>query len=105
MTQFAEIRKELEERLETLRRRTNKVERSLRRERDHDSQERAQEAENDEVLERLDAGGIADIEAIENALARIDAGTYGVCANCGQDIAVGRLKAVPFTHTCIDCAS
>ncbi len=99
-----EIRRDLEQRLENLRRRTSKLDRSLRSERSHDSQERAQEAENDEVLERLDAGGFADIQAIEDALARIDAGTYGLCAKCGEEIAAGRLKAVPFTRTCIDCA-
>lgn len=105
MTQFADIRADLEQRLENLRRRTNKVENSLRRERHHDSQERAQEAENDEVLERLESGGLADIEAIEDALARIDAGTYGVCRSCGESIAIGRLKAIPFARTCIDCAA
>lgn len=102
---IGDIRRDLEQRLENLRRRTSKLDRSLRSERSHDSQERAQEAENDEVLERLDAGGFADIQEIEDALARIDAGTYGICAKCGEEIATGRLKAVPFTRTCIDCAS
>ncbi len=104
MTQYADIQKDLEARLEILLKRTTKVEKSLRRERDHDSQERAQEAENDEVLERLDEGGLKEIDAIEGALNRIKAGTYGICASCREPIAVGRLEALPFARTCIDCA-
>ena len=42
--------------------------------------------------------GLVEIEA---ALARIDAGTYGVCAVCGQHIAEGRLEARPWTPYCI----
>lgn len=44
---------------------------------------------------------LADIAA---ALARIEAGTYGVCAVCGRPIAKGRLRARPHASTCIDCA-
>ena len=105
MSEFAEIRENLEQRLESLRRRTSKVQSSLRRERDPDSQERAQQAENDEVLERLDQGGLDEIDAIEGALQRIDAGTYGICTSCNEPIAVARLAAVPFARTCIACAS
>lgn len=41
---------------------------------------------------------------IDAALARIDAGTYGTCTNCGNEIAVGRLEASPWASLCIDCA-
>ena len=41
---------------------------------------------------------------IDSALARIDAGTYGTCTNCGNEIAVGRLEAQPWASLCIDCA-
>ena len=44
---------------------------------------------------------LADIDA---ALARIEAGTYGTCTNCGNEIAVGRLEAHPWASLCIDCA-
>jgi RNA polymerase-binding transcription factor DksA len=104
MSQYAKIQKDLEHRLEVLRRRTSKVETSLRRELNRDSQEAAQEAENDEVLERLDEGGLQEIEAIRNALKRIEAGTYGVCTSCEEPIAIGRLEALPFALRCIDCA-
>ncbi|MHC2067851.1 TraR/DksA family transcriptional regulator [Bremerella sp. T1] len=42
---------------------------------------------------------------IDSALARIEAGEYGACVECGQRIKKSRLNAIPFTHYCIDCAS
>ena len=39
------------------------------------------------------------------ALQRIDDGTYGECLNCGKEIGLKRLEAVPWTHLCIDCQS
>ena len=41
--------------------------------------------------------------AIEEALGRIDEGTFGVCTNCGNTIGEKRLSAVPWTSFCIDC--
>jgi RNA polymerase-binding transcription factor len=41
--------------------------------------------------------------AIDAALARIDAGTYGICVNCGSQIAPERLEAMPWATLCIDC--
>lgn len=43
------------------------------------------------------------LQAIDDALARIDEGTYGVCESCESDIAEGRLEALPFTRLCINC--
>jgi DnaK suppressor protein len=40
---------------------------------------------------------------IESALARIDAGTFGVCADCGDAIGARRLEARPTATLCIDC--
>ncbi len=45
------------------------------------------------------------IKKIKQALERIDAGTYGVCESCGEDISIKRLKARPVTTQCIDCKS
>ena len=41
--------------------------------------------------------------AIDDALARIDEGTYGVCESCESDIAEARLEALPFTRLCVSC--
>lgn len=43
------------------------------------------------------------LTAIDEALARIDAGTYGRCESCGAQIAPERLEAMPWTTLCIDC--
>ena len=43
------------------------------------------------------------LSAIEDAIGRLDAGTYGVCDTCGEKIAEERLKAVPWTEHCVRC--
>jgi RNA polymerase-binding transcription factor len=43
------------------------------------------------------------LRAIEEALTRIERGTFGVCTDCGSDISTSRLNAVPWTHLCRDC--
>ena len=42
---------------------------------------------------------------IEEALARLDAGTYGLCERCGEPISDARLEARPVARTCIRCAA
>lgn len=41
--------------------------------------------------------------AIEDALRRIEEGTYGYCEECGDKISKQRLKAVPFATLCVSC--
>ena len=40
---------------------------------------------------------------IEEALKRIEEGTYGDCLECGKKIILQRLKAVPYTSFCVTC--
>ena len=40
---------------------------------------------------------------IEDALKRMEEGTYGVCQQCQKPIAMSRLRAVPYTSLCISC--
>jgi DnaK suppressor protein len=40
---------------------------------------------------------------VEDALRRLDAGTFGMCTNCGRPIAPERLEAIPSAAHCIDC--
>jgi len=45
------------------------------------------------------------ITKIDEALGRIEDGTYGKCEECEQDIGIERLRARPVTTLCIDCKS
>ncbi|HYJ27316.1 MAG TPA: TraR/DksA C4-type zinc finger protein [Nocardioides sp.] len=45
---------------------------------------------------------LAEVDA---ALARVDAGTYGVCERCGRAVGEPRLDALPAARTCIACAA
>ena len=56
--------------------------------------------EIDYTLEENDEHVLAEIDA---ALARIQEGTFGVCANCGTPIPEERLRALPYATLCIDC--
>jgi DnaK suppressor protein len=40
---------------------------------------------------------------IQQALQRLDSGEFGICEQCGEKIAMNRLKARPVTTLCIDC--
>jgi len=51
----------------------------------------------------LDARESAELDAVDAALKRIEAGTYGVCTDCGTDIPAARLHAAPETPRCIAC--
>src|SRR6476646_174383 len=43
------------------------------------------------------------LQAIEEALYRMEKGTYGICRDCGEEIAPARLNAIPWTRVCITC--
>ena len=43
------------------------------------------------------------LKKIDEAISRIDGGTYGVCEECGGQISVKRLEARPVTTLCIKC--
>lgn len=62
-------------------------------------------AEQKDVTARVDALTERAIEEIDEAIARIDAGTYGECVDCGERIPTERLEAVPASATCLRCRS
>ena len=61
-------------------------------------------AERGEV-EALGGTLLDTLREIEDALSKFDAGTYGRCESCGNQIAEARLEAMPAARLCIDCAS
>ena len=95
----------LETRQAEILKRLHRIDDDLGRTRDPDSAERATEAENDEVLEEFGHVGSDELKALEAALQRIEAGTYGKCVKCGKPISEERLDVVPQTLFCKKCAA
>jgi DnaK suppressor protein len=69
-----------------------------------DSQDQAQALGNEEVMDHIDERYRAEIRELETALQRAEAGIYGRCSSCGEEIDAARLAALPTTHSCRDCA-
>jgi len=61
-------------------------------------------AAHDDELAAITVERLArDLKLIDKALADIDAGCYGTCAECEEPIAPKRLKALPFATRCVGC--
>src|SRR5437016_10699697 len=56
-----------------------------------------------ETMLTLERSARRHLDQVNEALARIEAGTYGMCANCGKPINPARLEARPSSLLCIDC--
>ena len=69
-----------------------------------DWEDRSSERQGDEVLEALGQSEQAELLRIDAALARIEAGTYGTCQKCGEDVSDARLDLLPATPFCKNCA-
>ena len=93
-----------------LRRRHDLVEAQVAHERDmRDEQERDPAVEEEEaaahqhtqfVSARMREGFDREVIQIDQALARMEAGAYGLCEECEEPIAIERLKVLPFTRLC-----
>ena len=104
MADITKLRNELEKHLAELNNRVAQVERERAEPMSADSAEQAVEAEDDEVLALQDDVLHQEIAAIVGAIRRIETGTYGNCASCGESIEPARLAVLPTTSLCIDCA-
>ncbi len=71
---------------------------------ERDFAEQVVQRENDEVVETLAGRLREELAAIDVALARVSAGTYGQCAKCGENIDTERRAALPMTAVCASCA-
>ncbi len=60
--------------------------------------------ERSELLSQIDQARTR-VQQVDEALARMDDGTYGLCSTCGQPIQEERLEVRPLSVTCVDCAS
>jgi DnaK suppressor protein len=70
-----------------------------------DFAEQAGDLEGQDSLEAMESAARRELRAIDAALKRIAAGTYGICIDCGARIAEKRLVAVPTALRCVTCES
>ncbi len=79
-----------------------------------DEAERAPAAEEEEaaahqhtlfVAARVREGMQREVQLVDAAIARIDAGVYGRCDECGEPIALERLRILPYTRLCASDAA
>ncbi|MHA3978594.1 TraR/DksA family transcriptional regulator [Halovulum sp. GXIMD14794] len=104
MTEIAKRRVQLEDRLAVIEEKLREIEHELEQPVPKDDEDRATEREADEVMESMGREGLHEIQMIRAALDRIEKGTYGICAKCGDPISEERLDAVPHAPLCRDCA-
>ena len=58
---------------------------------------------DDEMVADVVARRRRELANIDRALADLEAGRYGLCEDCGDQIAPKRLKALPFATRCVAC--
>jgi RNA polymerase-binding transcription factor DksA len=73
-------------------------------ERESDPLDRAAIAETVSGIEHLRRIEDGELAAIDRALARLEAGTFGRCVNCRDAIDPRRLEVIPWAETCVGCA-
>jgi len=104
MTDLAQRRQQLEDRLTVLDERLHEIGDELESHQSKDWEELATEREGDEVLEQLGLSAQEEIVRIRAALKRMDEGEYGFCTKCGAEISEARLDLLPWTPFCRLCA-
>jgi len=70
-----------------------------------DTYDVASEERDREINYLLSDRDRSKVLSIDQALERIEEGTYGVCESCEGEITAERLKAMPFTRLCVQCQS
>lgn len=108
-------REQIQELEAELRAELARIERTARNEAEDDKPDRWRDSnDNAAVNNTTEHLGIATVPpsrtaarrtAVTDALARIEAGTYGICINCERPIPYGRLIAMPETALCVSCGA
>ena len=101
---FDELRRQLTERrrvlLETRESQQGELRALQAEDRQPEYEEGAQVKLADDVLTALSESARREVMQIDAALRRLDEGAYGECIECGQEIPIERLRALPFTLRC-----
>ncbi|MGQ7956862.1 TraR/DksA family transcriptional regulator [Pseudomonas sp. SP16.1] len=85
--------------------RAEAIRRDLGRGHSADFAEQAQQRQNDEVLEALQAEAELGLDLVNRALQRLADGNYGLCLKCAEPISEARLNAMPAAEYCLRCAT
>ena len=56
-----------------------------------------------DTLSRLEGRERRQLDEVNAALSRLEAGTYGVCERCSRPIPLARLRAIPTARFCVEC--
>lgn len=104
MTDYSDVKTELEAQLRELLGRAAEIEGTLSTPGSSDWEENAVESEDDEVMSTIGDMTKQEIQEIRLALSLIESGHYGICTSCGGTIGRERLKAMPSATKCIRCA-
>jgi RNA polymerase-binding transcription factor DksA len=104
MTDIAARTAQIKDRRLELMARMSSVDQELGAHGSPDWEDNAVEHEEDETLEALGLAAQKEILMLDAALKRIEAGEYGFCVTCGNDISEQRLDLLPATPFCRNCA-
>jgi RNA polymerase-binding transcription factor DksA len=96
--------KKLNKSKKELSKRLKGIKKSLTTQRSKDWEDAAIESENDEVLQGIYSEISGELLLIDHAIQRIKQDKYGVCEQCDAEINKKRLKIMPYTSLCINCA-
>ena len=105
MKKQTKLRRDLVARLAELGHRVDEFEGDLRAPLEADFAEQATQTEGAEVTAELEHAALAEAEQIKAAVGRLDAGSYGECADCGGPINPKRLAALPYATECMECVA
>jgi RNA polymerase-binding protein DksA len=103
-TDLEKISQALQSEKVELERRINAIHSHARDPLEADSAEQAAQLGNVAVKVALENEGLQEVAEINAALQRLEAGSFGICVGCGEDIDKERLHARPWSSECLDCA-
>jgi DnaK suppressor protein len=98
------LRQRLLQKKQDLTARLERISNNLQRGLDPDSEERAKQLEDRDVVDTLGKEAQLELQQIAATLRRMDDGQFGICAGCGGSIKDARLEAYPYATECVDCA-
>lgn len=101
---MSQQRTQLERKRQELQKRIEQIQQNEQQETERGESDTAHEWENADVRGDILSSAARELNQVDDALQRIDLGTYGLCDVCDEPIAEKRLNALPFATRCIGCA-